>query len=135
MSQPIQTDIPSTDKLSDNWKRKFALIEKAGGVKYPKLKELSIGEKFRIVINFWGFFFGPIYYILKGMWKKAITFTAIGYALIFAIEFIFAITGINETQVGSAIINASGYGIAGAFGYMANNDYYKKMVLNKNGWW
>ena len=43
--------------LSPKWKRRFALIEKAGGAKMPAFKTLTFGERFAC-FNWLAFFFG-----------------------------------------------------------------------------
>ena len=44
--------------------------------------------------------------------------------------------GIGLDYLGySRIANALGYGISAVFAIRANLDYYKKMLLNDNGWW
>ena len=91
--------------ISDKWKQRFSAIHHAGGIKMPKFKELPAEERRKAFsFNFLAFFFGPIYYATKGMWKK-------GLALFL------------------------GYGISAVFATRANIDYYKKMLLNDNGWW
>lgn len=52
------------------WQERFELIEKAGGPKLPLIRTLSFKERLKM-FNVMGFFFGPFYYFVKGMWKKA----------------------------------------------------------------
>ena len=60
--------------IFESWKVKFHLLEKAGGVKLSKFKELSFSERMKVNFNLIAFFLGPIYYAVKGMWKKGIIF-------------------------------------------------------------
>jgi hypothetical protein len=139
MNQSTQNNmLSSTDKISDKWKRIFMLIEKAGGdsgTKYTTLNQLSFSETFRMFFNAWALLFGPIYYVTKGMWKKGVTLTALFFALNFAIGFILGYIDMDETEVGESIMKSVAYGMPALFCFMANMDYYKKMVLGKNGWW
>ena len=126
----IQGSASSTipvQEVSEVWKNKFALLEKAGGPKLSKVRELAFGERSKVVFNIWGFFFGPFYYLAKGMWKKAIVLSALCFAAIVILAMILEAMGIPD------IIT---YFIAGAvFATRANIDYYKKVILGDNGWW
>ena len=124
-------ETPSTqiDQLavSDTWKKRFHLIEKAGGVKLPRFKELSFRERMSVNFNVWAFLFGPIYLLIKGMWKLALTWLGIALLvgiLLAVIEMMFQInTG-----------NAAGVGVAVGLSMLANRNYYKKMVQGQLDW-
>lgn len=122
------TDISSLP-ISESWKAKFHLLEKAGGVKLPKFRELSFSERMKVNFNVIAFFLGPIYYAVKGMWKKGITYFAICVVVITILSILLELAGLE--RFGKAL----GYGAAAIFAVRANIDYYKKMVLNQNGWW
>ncbi|WP_339525515.1 DUF2628 domain-containing protein [Pseudomonas sp. EA_35y_Pfl2_R111] len=116
--------------ISDKWKQRFSAIHHAGGIKMPKFKELPAEERRKAFnFNFLAFFFGPIYYAIKGMWKK-------GLALFLVCAVVVIILGIGLDYLGySKIANALGYGVGAVFAARANIDYYKKILLNDNGWW
>jgi len=86
--QSSTTAAPSNEleSISDSWKIKFELLEKAGGVKLPNAKNLSFGERMKVVSNVWGFLFGPFYYLVKGMWKKAVSLLGISILIIVVLE-------------------------------------------------
>jgi len=115
--------------VSEAWKHKFRLIDKAGGPKLPKLKELTGGERSKIGFGFLAFLFGPVYYLVKGMWKKALTLFAIGVALVVVLTVVMDLAGFGQYT------KALGYAVGAIFAVRANIDYYKKMVLGDNGWW
>lgn len=115
------------ESLSDIWKTKFELLEKAGGVKLPNAKNLLFGERMKVVFNIWGFLFGPFYYFAKGMWKKAISLFGLSVLIIVILEVIC-----KEFGISNVITNF----VAGAiFATRANIDYYKKVKLGDNNWW
>lgn len=115
--------------VSNSWKQKFRLMEKAGGPKQPNLKSLAAGERFKIGFNILAFLFGPLYYLVKGMWKKALSLFCVCLVAIVAVGVILELVGLGHVG------NALGYGAAAVFAVRANIDYYKKMVLGENGWW
>jgi len=116
-------------QVSGAWKARFHLIEKAGGVKMQKLKDLSTGERMKIMFNVLAFLFGPIYYLVKGMWKKGLVLLGICVLILLVLDIVFQLLGLS--QLGNAV----GYGVGAVFAVRANIDYYKKMVLGDNGWW
>lgn len=117
----------STQEISDAWKEKFALIEKAGGVKLPKAGELGFRERSKVTFNIWGFLFAPFYYLAKGMWKKAMVLTALSIVIVVVLDAIFGGIGIVDlmTNLVAPVI----------FATRANIDFYKKSVLGDNNWW
>jgi Protein of unknown function (DUF2628) len=115
--------------VSDNWKAKFFLLEKAGGVKMASIKALSVAERMKITFNLLAFLFGPIYYAFKGMWKKGLAIFGASLVLVLLIGFVLELAGLGR------FANALGYGAAAFYAIRANIDYYKKMVLKQNGWW
>jgi hypothetical protein len=115
--------------VSDNWKAKFFLLEKAGGVKMASIKALSVAERMKVTFNLLAFLFGPIYYAFKGMWKKGLAIFGASLVLVLLIGFVLELAGLGR------FANALGYGAAAFYAIRANIDYYKKMVLKQNGWW
>jgi hypothetical protein len=115
--------------VSDNWKAKFFLLDKAGGVKMPSIKALSVAERMKVTFNLLAFLFGPIYYAFKGMWKKGLAIFGASLVLVLLIGFVLELAGLGR------FANALGYGAAAFYAIRANIDYYKKMVLKQNGWW
>ncbi|MCX7092024.1 MAG: GYF domain-containing protein [Methylobacter sp.] len=115
-------------EISEPWKQKFELIEKAGGPKLKEARNLPFKERSKIMFNLLGSIFGPFYYLVKGMWKKAVVLSAIGVLAIIILELIFDKIGVRNSKITNFIIPS-------IFASRANIDYYKKMVLGDNGWW
>lgn len=120
-------DLP--EDISQLWRIRFDLIEKAGGPALPQHKRLRIGERFRVMFNLWAFIFGPFYYLAKGMWRKGITIFSPGLALLI-LTTILAPDGELDS-----ILSAVNYATVATFTLRANISYYRKMVLGDNGWW
>jgi hypothetical protein len=117
-------------EVSDKWKQRFTALHRAGGPKMPKFKELSKAERKQIgVFNILGFFFGPLYYIAKGMWRKALSLFLVCAAVAISVGLVMEHFGYER------FAQAISYGLAAVFAARANIDYYKKMLLNDNGWW
>ncbi len=106
------------------WKSVFDLIERAGGPKMPDAGKLSFNERIFVYFNVWGFLLGPIYYLARGMWKKAITFFVVGISIIAAL-----VMAIGQDMAFTNFI------IPAIFSSRANIDYYKKIILNDDGWY
>jgi hypothetical protein len=92
-------------------------------------EELAFGERFRVSFNIWAFLFSTIYYLIKGMWRKAISYTLLTMVATTLIGVLVAL-GMPEQSVDRALW------IVGAawFATRANIDYYKKVMLSENGW-
>ena len=116
-------------KVSEGWREKFRIIEKAGGPKLPKFRSVPYNERKKIGFNGFGFLFGPLYYVAKGMWRKAITYFAGGVALIVVLAIVMDMLGFKDAE------KYLGFAFAAAFAARANIDYYQKMVLDDNEWW
>ena len=116
----------SAEQVSETWKRRFALLEKAGGPKLSKARELNFKERL-VLFNAWGFIFGPFYYLAKGMWKKAIVLFVLCVAAIVVLTLMLDAIGVS-----AAITN---FIAPVVFATRANIDYFKKVVLGDNGWW
>ncbi|MET0335796.1 MAG: DUF2628 domain-containing protein, partial [Rhizobacter sp.] len=86
-------------------------------------------ERFKISFNVLAFLFGPLYYLTKGMWKKALSLFGACIVVVVVVGVVLDLFGFGK------IADALGYGAAAIFAVRANIDYYKKMVLGDNGWW
>ncbi len=109
--------------VSESWKRKFRNVEKAGGIQLPKFKELSFGERFGIGFNIWAFFFGWIYFLVKGMPKQALI--AFGISLACMVVALFLPQG-------------AAYGLGAGVGVFYSSRAcilnYRIKVLQDTGW-
>ena len=120
----LPTDLPEV------WKKRFALIERAGGTKLPRIKDLSFRERTTCTFNLLAGIFGPMYYIAKGMWKKGLAYWGMGIAGILILETMVTLAGFGHLLDG---VHYTGAWVA-MFAMLANRDYYKKVVLGDNGW-
>ena len=129
VSAPQATEAIAGLPVSDAWKTKFQLIEKAGGVKLPQFKALGVGERMKIGFSVLAFLFGPFYYLTNGRWKKAISRCGVCVAGVLLLQLVLGMMGLGRFS------SSLGYGVAAIFAARSNIDYYKKMVLRQNGWW
>jgi chromate transport protein ChrA len=75
------------------------------------------------------FLFGPLYYLAKGMWKKAILYTIVSLLILITLAMILEYLGYSK------IIGSLHFGASAFFAMRANIDFYKKSVLEENNWW
>ena len=116
--------------VSESWKRKFHVMDDLNSIKDPKekkayFKSLSWGERFG-QSNILAFLFSFIYFLIKGMWKPALTFFVI-YAVL-----IVALLVLNVEK--DSIYRAAGIGYGVLAMTRANVLYYTKKVLGKDLW-
>jgi len=120
----LEADRINSLDLSNKWKKCFVLIAKAGGPDVPQLKQLSPKERRTIGFNLLAFLFGPIYYLLKGLWRQA------------SVYFALTVFGISVVDaVGLEQMDRMVGGMASIFyGVRANISYYRRAVLGETFW-
>jgi len=129
LTDSLEADIDDLP-ISATWKKRFTWLKKAGGPSMSNLKTMPKAERKGFnQFNILAFLFGPFYYVAKGMWRKGISLFVVCAAVVIALELLLVMIGFG--QFGKAV----GYGVSAVFAIRANIDYYKKMVLGKNGWW
>ena len=121
--KPTNDPIARLD-VSETWKRRFRLIDKAGGPDLPRFRDLPFGERFRLNSNLLAFIFGPFYYVAKGLWRQAALFLIMAIAL----ALLFEVIGLGKLSRGI------GYGFAALYMIRANTSYYRKVVLGDAPW-
>jgi hypothetical protein len=126
--------IPVAPNIPPGWEKTFALIEKAGGPSLPRFRELTYWERMRIRFNFWAFIFGPLYYVTKGMWKKAITRFFMAYAAASITVLVYQALGFKPSAETLWVLIQAWIIYLSVFSHYANVDYYRKVVLGDNGW-
>lgn len=114
--------------VSEVWQAKFSLIDKAGGPTWKNVRQLSNRERRKLSFNVLAFIFGPFYYLVKGMWRKAITLTAVGIVASLLLNYLLTSLGI-EFQIPDGLL------VMCLAASRANFDFYKKVVLSDKRWW
>ena len=118
---------PPRDRISrldvgDGWKDVFRLIEKAGGAKLPRFRDLANKERRAIQSNWRAFFLGPFYFLAKGLWRPALVVFATAVAIGLGLEAM----GLGGVKTGMAV---------GFYCYMrANVLYYRLKVDGEQPW-
>ncbi|KLK90698.1 hypothetical protein AA309_24100 [Microvirga vignae] len=84
--------------VSETWKKRFRIIEKAGNIGafgYRNGSQLDLSERFSVGFSVLAFFFGPFYYFFKGMHQKG--FVLLGSGFLFSFVFALVEILINKT--------------------------------------
>jgi len=129
---------PSADwrndpSLNEKWKFRFDFFEKYGvpgmGPANAKLKEgfksLSFGQRVKVNMNFFAFFFSFIYFgLFLKMWRQAL----IAIGIIVVANIIVALVPLPGLDRGLAM------GLGVVFGQRANALYYLKRTQGDIGW-
>ncbi|HDS1219196.1 DUF2628 domain-containing protein [Stenotrophomonas sp. TWI143] len=113
--------------FSPKWQFRFNFYRQHGAPKEPGFKQawraLSFGDRLKINLNIFALFFGPIYLLILGMWRKALV--VIGIAIGLA-----AITMFLPDIVGRAVFIAFNVLVASSTNY----SYYLEKVEGRTGW-
>ncbi|MGY5959025.1 Inner membrane protein [Kosakonia sp. BK9b] len=80
MSTANNYDYQNDHSLSEKWKYRFAFYDKNGLPSFwgqspawkEAYKEMTFGQKIKVSMNFFAYFFSIIYLLILGLWKKAI---------------------------------------------------------------
>lgn len=96
MSTINDYDFRKDASLNDKWKYRFAFYEQNGLPAFwgmtPAWKEaykkMTFGQKLKVSMNFFAWFFSIIYLLILGLWKKAVLVLAVNaVAIIIAVIF------------------------------------------------
>lgn len=131
MSETIKDNKYEDLEISESWKEKFRVLEKAGkikGVTYENNKLLSASERRKIGFNIWALIFTYFYYFSKKMHYKG--------AFILGAGFLFAVfLMLIETAIGIKIPSVVYWAVPAVIvASIANYDYFKFMTKNEVMW-
>lgn len=116
-------------EYSAKWQERFAFFDQNGSPKSPEYKSaykgLTFGKRILIGMNIWAFFFGFIYFLILGLWRKALVLLAINITVII----IASLFPINQ-----GVANVIGIAINVLWAITANYAYYLKETKNDQGW-
>ena len=108
--------------VSDKWKEIFRLIDDAGGPSLAGLRNLDRSGRRRVQTNWWALFFGPLYYLAKGLWLPAVTV----FAVAVGVGMLFEAMGFGDVRFG--------VGVGILCSMRANVLYYRLKVLGERSW-
>ena len=132
--EPTPTSLPPLDidalQVSAAWKRRFKAVGRRTGE--PIAAVNPVETRPLDVLNLPAFALGPLYYAVKGMWRKGFTLLALCLVCLFLVDVIYWLASGGRNHIGSV---AAFCGAGAVFGLRANSDFYKKVVHHKNGWW
>ncbi len=130
INQPVMTL-----DVSPKWRERFAFFEQHGGPKSPGYQEafkaLPKRKRILININIIAMFFGVIYFLVLGLWKKNLTLIAIIVAVTVGVELVFSAMGHEVPMWFDNGLNVA-FGLM--YGLTANYAYYLKKVKGSQSW-
>jgi hypothetical protein len=101
----------------------IAAVDKAGGIKLNKFRDLNFKEKQLVSSSTWAFFFTIFYYFYHGMWKKGLIILSFSFFSIIIIESIYPAASM-VTWIISPVL----------FATRAPVNLYSKYKLNDDSW-
>lgn len=107
------------------WTERFSFYQENGAPSAPQFKQAIKGlqgiSKLRVNFNFYAFFFGFIYFLIKGMWKGALSILLLSGV-------VFGLTSFLPEIMSKPLSII----IALIAGYTANYHYYRNQVLGED---
>lgn len=124
------TEQTPVDNLSDSWRWKFDFFHTYGlPSASPEAKaayrNLSFMAKLRLTSNILAFLFGPLYFFVKGMWRKGLTLLGIAIA---------AGAVLTALDVSDTVGRSAGIAIGALAMSTANYAYYLHVVRGSQSW-
>lgn len=124
-----------TKQYPIKWQKHFAFFDTYGAPKTPEhkaaIKQQPYFARFLIMFNFFAYFFGPIYFAIVGLWKKALILLAISLCITMLFATIELIIG---REFPRPVWTAISLGVSFMWGFTANYAYYLKKVKGLDGW-
>lgn len=90
------------------------------------------GGKVWPLVSLWAFFFNFFYYLVKGIWRKALSLLLIGFVINILMIVIVEVFRVNLPP---ALINLGTLVIAAISMQSAYYDIYRSKVLKQKFWW
>lgn len=123
-----------TLKMSDSMKKNMRFIHTHyTGMKYG-FPTYDV-KGFKINWNTWSFFaflFGPLYYLVKGMWRKAILILLLSILTFISLPIVEHYANIKLPEIIWSLIGILWYVYSS---YNAYRDIYRKEILGEKFWW
>ena len=116
--------------MSPSWQKRFDFFNTYGlPNSTPESKAayqaLTFLERLKLTSNILAFLFGPIYFFVKGMWRKGLTLLGI----FVAVEVVLVVLNASDT-----LVRGIGFGLAAIAMTTANYAYYLHVVRGSQSW-
>lgn len=110
--------------MSPSWQQRFDFFNAYGlPNSTPESKAayqaMSFMDRLKLTSNILAFLFGPIYFFVKGMWRKGLTLLGI----FFAVEVVLVVLDVPDS-----LVRGIGFGLAAIAMTTANYAYYLHVV-------
>ncbi|SDR25323.1 Protein of unknown function [Tsukamurella pulmonis] len=130
---PFPGQAPLPAGVHERWRSRFEFFGRYGQpASSPEataaFKQLSFGERFRLGFNGPAFFFGPIYFAIKGPWRKGLSLFGISMIVGFLLSLVEVALNIT--------FPAASYGIVSGliFQSVANWAYFLHAARGSTSW-
>ena len=116
--------------MSPSWQQRFDFFNAYGlPNSTPESKAayqaMSFLDRLKLTSNILAFLFGPIYFFVKGMWRKGLTLLGI----FFAVEVVLVVLDVPDS-----LVRGIGFGLAAIAMTTANYAYYLHVVRGSQSW-
>lgn len=127
----MRSFLVTTQQYSQKWQKRFDFFEQHGAPKTPEFKSALLHmpwyKRLLYNMNFISLFFGPIHFLILGMWKRCITLLACSLVIGFLFGIIEVVSGLNLDSFCSLVVGVM-------WSITANYAYYLHKVKGRNNW-
>jgi asparagine N-glycosylation enzyme membrane subunit Stt3 len=124
-------------KYPAKWQERFAFLDAHGAPGTPSYKDafkaLPFMQRIKIGSSILAFFFGPIYFFILGLWRKALVGLALTVATCVVAFILYAVLG-PESRGADFISRMLGLAVTLMYAGTANYAYYLKEVKGQDSW-
>lgn len=124
-------------KYPAKWQERFAFLDANGAPGTPSYKQafkaLPFMQRIKIGSSILAFLFGPIYFFILGLWRKALVGIAVVVATIVIDIIMYATLG-PESRAADFMSRMLGLAVTLIYTATANYAYYLKEVKCQDSW-
>ncbi|WP_421567120.1 DUF2628 domain-containing protein [Stenotrophomonas sp. PD6] len=130
-------ETPSYSNYPQKWRDRFQFFDAhgaPGSLSYKAaFKALPFLRRIRIQSSILAFLFGPIYFFILGLWRKALVGLALSLGTIIVAVLLYAIFGANSAFA-DIVSRVLGLAMTLIYATTANYAYYLKEVKGADSW-
>jgi asparagine N-glycosylation enzyme membrane subunit Stt3 len=124
-------------KYPQKWQDRFTFFDAHGAPSTPAFKEAlkaAPGNTQRTIrFNWLAFFFGPIYFFILGLWRKALVGIGLTLVLLVVDAILMGVLG-PDSGLARGLSRGLGIALSLLYGLLANYAYYLKEIKERDSW-
>ncbi|MGH8036901.1 MAG: DUF2628 domain-containing protein [Stenotrophomonas sp.] len=130
-------ETPLYNNYPEKWRERFQFFDAHGAPNSPSykaaFKALPFLGRIKIQSSILAFLFGPIYFFILGLWRKALVGLALTLGMIVVAALLYTFLG-ADSGIANVVSRVLGLALTLIYTTTANYAYYLKEVKGSDGW-